>query len=599
MVARADVDPRAARVVREAGMALHVSAMRDVRVLHLRIRASRPGATGPVESWTEIGGLRNAERFDIAPNIGASGWDGRDDWTLDRTGLVWADGGDADRYQTIISAFIHGYDLFTPDFGGAIVTYGGEKTEHGKAYDVLKIVAPHAEIPADLWIDRATHYPTRLVEVVGPTTYTENLWDYRPLHGLMVAFRENEFASGGEVTSEVVTHAEVNPSDAAARLAKPVSNVHDFSIDGDVKTTVPMDVVQNRPYVPVLLNGRGPFRFLFDTNGQNVIDPAVARELGAAKSAAVIPVNAMRVGRALLKHQVFYVAPVRAQAATIGTRADGVIGFEVLSRFTTTFDYGHNRLTLAMPGHVAPLPRAQVLPIVLDGQQPQFACAIASVPAECTANTGASKAIALFAPFVHDHPRVVPANLTVSIGRYRLRNVVGALPNKSDVTFDAPFVGGDIGGALLKRFAMTLDYHALTMTLASARREKAVRVRTSSPADRDIVRFESVATGVVELTEFGTNQPDAVDPIRPVTRVHLLLESGDNGRRFIALAKRHQLLASATLTESRTGTILRLVNVRVIGFAMQASGNNVPHRMSVELSVQRCSPARDDRKTFR
>jgi hypothetical protein len=466
MVARADVDPRAARIVHESGVALHTSAMRDVHVLHLTIRASRPGATGPVESWTEIGGLRNAERFSVAPQIGGSGWDGRDDWTLDQTGLVWVDGGDADRYQTIISAFIHGYDLWTPQFGGAAVAYGGERTEHGKVFDVLKIAAPSAKIPADLWIDRTTHVPTRLVEVVGAITYTENLSDYRPVHGLMVAFRENEFASGGTVTSEVVMHGDVNPSDAVMRLSKPVSRVHDYSIDGGMQTSVRMDVVRNRPYVSVLLNGKGPYRFLFDTNGQNVIDPAVARAIGASKSDAVVNVKTMRIGRAVVSHQAFFVAPVRAQAATIGTRADGIIGFEMLSRFTTTFDYGHGRVTLAMPQHVAQQARAQVLPIVLNGQQPQFACKIANVPAECTVNTGASTAIALFAPFMHDHPRIERRLSEVSFGRFRLQNIVGKLPTQSDATFDAPYVGGDIGGAIWKHFTMTLDFQSSKMTLA-------------------------------------------------------------------------------------------------------------------------------------
>ncbi|MHA4915652.1 hypothetical protein, partial [Enterococcus faecium] len=63
-----------------------------------------------------------------------------------------------------------------------------------------------------------------------------------------------------------------------ARLAKPASNVHDFSITGGrSKTRVPMELIDNHVYVSVTLNGKGPYRFILDTGGQNVVDPAVAR----------------------------------------------------------------------------------------------------------------------------------------------------------------------------------------------------------------------------------------------------------------------------------------------------------------------------------
>jgi hypothetical protein len=81
-------------------------------------------------------------------------------------------------------------------------------------------------------------------------------------------------------------------------------------------------------------------------------------------------------------------------------------------------------------------------------------------------NTGASTAIALFAPFMHDHPRIERRLSEVSFGRFRLRNIVGKLPTQSDATFDAPYVGGDIGGAIWKPFTMTLDFQSSKMTLA-------------------------------------------------------------------------------------------------------------------------------------
>jgi len=168
-------------------------------------------------------------------------------------------------------------------------------------------------------------------------------------------------------------------------------------------------------------------------------------------------------------------------------RMDGVIGYEVLSRFVTTFDYGNKEVVFHMPGSYMPPRDATVTPIVQYGTQPQFACSIDNVPTTCTLDTGARGSISLFTPFVEAHPSVVPATLTApgvngfgvggpSIGRLgrvqtlsfggeTLRDLVGDYATQSKGGLAMPFIGANVGGAVWKRFTMTLDYHQLTMTL--------------------------------------------------------------------------------------------------------------------------------------
>src|SRR5579884_3378047 len=144
-----------------------------------------------------------------------------------------------------------------------------------------------------------------------------------------------------------------------------ISNVHDFSIqNGATTTTVPTALVENHVYLDVMLNGKGPYHMIFDTGGANVIDPAVAAEIGAVgkgnpqgmgvgaktESFSFAKVDALQVGDAVLRDQIFAVLPVRAGfGISAGRVADGLIGWEVLARYVTTFDYANNRVILALP----------------------------------------------------------------------------------------------------------------------------------------------------------------------------------------------------------------------------------------------------------
>jgi hypothetical protein len=48
------------------------------------------------------------------------------------------------------------------------------------------------------------------------------------------------------------------------------------------QASVPIQISKNQVWLDVMLNGKGPFHFAFDTGGANVIDSAVANELGVA-----------------------------------------------------------------------------------------------------------------------------------------------------------------------------------------------------------------------------------------------------------------------------------------------------------------------------
>jgi hypothetical protein len=589
--AHANGDPRVGTLISQAGAALHVDALRSMKVIHAKGSVVVTGLSGNGDDWNEMGGMREAALFSTPPLGGGSGWDGHENWNLDQTGLVIVDGSVLGRSGAINQAYVGNYDLWTPSYGGATITWGGSKSQDGKSYDVLTVTPPKSSVPIDVWFDKATHLPVTVVQTAGPVVTTITLADFRPVQGLMIPYRVDTSNMNG-TTSFTVKSVEVDPPGGASHLTAPTSSPHDFSIaNRATQASVPIQISKNQVWLDVMLNGKGPFHFAFDTGGANVIDPAVAKELGVASggsaevtgsgSAAVASsfavIKRLQVGDALVTNQVFIVLPIaKGFGMSAGMPMDGVIGYEVLSRFLTTFDYGNKKVVFHMPGSYTPPPDATVVPIALFGTLPQFACGIDDVPATCTLDTGASSSLSFYTPFLEAHPSVVPTKVTepgvngfgvggpthgrlgrlqtLSFGGLTLHDLVGDYPAQGGGGSDLPFFGANVGGGVWKRFTMTLDYHGRTMTLTpngdiSVRDEwdrsglylinkggiTVIDVRPGTPA-----ATAGLKTGDVIVSLSGSSNPSLLEVrgafrAAPGTVVHLVIKSKDGGTHNVDL----------------------------------------------------------------
>ncbi|HYL26732.1 MAG TPA: aspartyl protease family protein [Candidatus Nitrosotalea sp.] len=327
--------------------------------------------------------------------------------------------------------------------------------------------------------------------------------EYRSVRGLTYARKLHIESSDGNNSDIAIAGGTFDPKGAAAHLRRPQTHPADFSIEGGkTSTTIPITLVENHVNLDVMLNGKGPYHFIFDTGGSNVVDPAVAKEIGAigsgsaqasgvgsqTESLSFARVSTLQVGDAVLKNQLFAVAPTRMGfGISAGRPVDGLIGWEVLARFITTFDYAKDRVVLALPGTTQAPAGGHVVPFVFYSTQPQIACTIDTMPAECTIDTGARDTITFMTPFVTAHPQVVPLVTTavgvdgfgfggpalgklgrveeIGIADFRLTNLVGDFSNQTQGALATPFIAANIGGNLLRRFTVTFDYGAQTMTL--------------------------------------------------------------------------------------------------------------------------------------
>jgi len=499
----AEPDQRVAQLIAASGNAIGISSLAPINTIRFDGTISAVGLRGTLTQYVDVRDGKFAETTNLAPLVQLDGYDGRVVWNADGSHLVWNLGGDSGVASEINQAYLESYALWRPRASGAAVSWLGTKSAGGRTYDALSITPAGSKVPFELWFDQTTHLPARGNFVSGFTTQTVTFSDYRRVNGVNIAYAIHTDSSDGNNNDIKLTNVALDPPGAQAALARPQTRPTDFSMqNGKTSTTIPITLSENHVYLDVMLNGKGPYHFIFDTGGSNVIDPAVAKEIGAfgkgaaqgsgvgsqTESFAFAKVSTLQVGDALLKDQFFAVVPTRLGfGLATGRPVDGLIGWEVLARYITTFDYANQRVVLSLPGTTAAPPNGHVVPFVFYSTQPQIACTIEGIPAQCTIDTGARDTISFMTPFLADHPQVVPATLTaegvngfgvggpelgklgriqeLGIGDLRLTNLVADYSSQKAGALAAPFVAANIGGNLLRRFTVTFDYGNGTMTL--------------------------------------------------------------------------------------------------------------------------------------
>ena len=148
----------------------------------------------------------------------------------------------------------------------------------------------------------------------------------------------------------------------AARAQGASSNL--TFLGGKDSFTVPFELVDNRIFVDVWLEGRGPFKFILDTGGYGGFSTEVAKEIGAKLGGEIqgrgagesvvtaweTSVKETRLGGLVLKDQDYRVFDFSDARHVFGSqRFDGVIGLPVFSQAVVRVDYEGRRLTFTRP----------------------------------------------------------------------------------------------------------------------------------------------------------------------------------------------------------------------------------------------------------
>jgi hypothetical protein len=166
-----------------------------------------------------------------------------------------------DRYLTS-----RGY--WRPDFGDAAVTVLAPQTQGSVTWDLLQFKVPGGR-GFTLWINRKTGLLERVEGSI-----TKQLSDYRSVSGVLVPFIEKKAVDNGELTITYTSRTLRKHLDNAA-FAVPFRRDYQMPSSGEVTISAEGGLI-----LQTTINGKGPFKTLFDTGSVNFMSESFAHRLG-------------------------------------------------------------------------------------------------------------------------------------------------------------------------------------------------------------------------------------------------------------------------------------------------------------------------------
>jgi hypothetical protein len=517
---------------------------------------------------------------------GGHGFDGRTPWLLDLSGFSSPQGGGNTIAAAVNEAYRNANLWWRPGAGGARVTSAGCGGIE---------IWPAGGQGFRAWFDPRTHLLSRIRESgsYGATVETRFL-NYRPVRGMLTAGRVETVTNdnpGSLETMNLTSDIELTEHGASA-YSMPTAQPADWTLSAP-RVAVPFKIVNNHVIVDVLVNGHGPYPFLLDTGGHDIVTPATVKALaipsqgaspaGGAGDKTVTTgfarIAELSIGGATLREQSVLTldfSPLEVE----GIRLGGMLGVEFMERFVVRIDYGAKVLTMSdrtasdAVGNDAGTP----IPFLLYDHMPQVIGDFDGRPARFDIDTGARGEVTLTSPFVqgaaledayHGGTTVTdgwgvggPAkSYVVRASSLRMNGItvprpLAGLSLATKGSFSDPNYEGNIGGGLLKRFSVTFDYSKLRMYLR----------RLDNP-DADVGRFDrtgmwinraDLGVEVMDLASGGPAQSAGLrvgDVITAIGGVSTKDASLSEVRRWLKLLPVEHEVAVVYLRASATATV--------------------------------------------
>lgn len=483
----------------------------QVNNVYSRGTAETGGLKGPVEDWiTSSGKHRSHVQFgNVFSNLTVFDASQGKGWILDQNGKVRALEG-TEIQDEITADYLATSSFLFPSRMPGVVEFAGED-ESGK---LLKLkLKPEGGREVTMYLDKTTGLPVRQEQPQQERTQTTTFSDWRDVDGLKLAFQFRQ-STGDPKYDAVITLEEVktNVSLEDALFAKPQEAEPDFKFaSGHSATGIPFELNSNHIYVNVSVNGSRPLSFIFDTGAAfPVLNKKCVKELGLKTEGAMEGRGAGEgTMEVTLISDMSYKLPgvemFRQKAGAIpletiegydGHRIDGVIGYDFISRFVVEIDYDKQVINLYDPHEYNYTGHGEIVPISLDGNIPAIKAGVvlpgvSPAPGKFTVDTGARNALVLNKPFHEGHNMLasVPHRLDASwgmgvggqsketigrVGQFQVGNLTFENP-LTNFSFDAkgafadPDLAGNIGGEILRRFTVILDYPNSRMILEKNR----------------------------------------------------------------------------------------------------------------------------------
>lgn len=510
-----------------------------VRTLAMTGTKTTGGLEGEWRATQDLHSGRYVESARLGSFDQAEGYDGSVAWRRDPGGeIALLDGAAPLRRactQAWLAARAYWYATRLPARYAALQSRSFE----GLRYDVVA-TTPAGGNPIDLWFDAQTGLLARVVQPVAGSSLAFTFGDYREIEGLRlphhVAIDATDSAGRTDPRQRSELHLQryaLNATATAADFAAPPMPTNARIDNAEGVTRIPFDLLNNHVYVDAEVDGK-PARFLVDTGAVNLLTPAAAKRLGLSNAGKFSVGGAgdenaefgfargrsLRVGEAILADPIFYVLDLGQQPDSMGVVYDGYIGYEMFRRFGTTFDYAKRVLTFAEPARYRPPAGAKAVKFEQDHFAPILAGTLDGIALRLWVDSGSRNSLSLQSPFVRKHgliekyragetavvgwgiggpSRAQPVRLgALTIGGLQVDGLVGDLSTTDKGALANTDLGAILGGGVLRRFTVGIDYATKHMYLAPnvefGRPDPFDRSGLWLQADGDVLRVGEVAS---------------------------------------------------------------------------------------------------------
>lgn len=451
------------------------------------------GMKGSVRAWSTLAGAVRTD-VELGPYRSTDAFDGTRAWTKSGTAPAH-ELTDADRARVVSEAYVESLSMFFDDrMKGAVALVDAND---GTALEI----APMGGRPMTVRLDAKSCLPQSIEQRERDRTVRVDLLEWTEVDGVRFpkAMRQG---TGDAAYDIVVTYQSIrlNPTIADDVFTEGKSPGTGISWNGRASVSAPLELTQNHPYVPVLVNGKGPSMFILDTGADaTVIEKGHAAELGLAMEgsieirgggegtleASIIAGPTVKIAGLEVPSEAMIAIPLGPLSLYEGRPMQGILGYDVLSRFVVEVDYAGGQVVLHDPSKFVVPKGARPFDIYFDGNTPVMKAAIAlpdgrAFDARLTIDTGNRTALILHQPFVEAHrirsalPVLPNAPLGMGVGgmtRQDLGRVaslsLGEFVMKAPLTSFSietsgananPDLDGNLGSGVLRRFTLWIDY---------------------------------------------------------------------------------------------------------------------------------------------
>lgn len=465
------------------------AAWASVRSIASQGTYESPGTTGRWNETVDLKSPRMTRVEDAGIVRHAHAWIGSLHWRQANRGGVHA-------LNTAFSQQVSRTDLWlaqrrylVDDGDGAAVSREERRSDGGVDYLVVT-ATPRNGQPVELWFDAATHHLARTVRHMNIDTETTRYGGYRAVGRVVLP---HTFIDGDDPSSATTSHVTsyklnaARPSDFA--IPKPKK---DASIAGG-RTTVAL-VHDNYIVVQAKINGNGPFEFILDTGGHDILTPEAAKSLGLEPQGAgtsggsgegkvseqYARVDRVDIGGMTMRDQVFTILPMPYNSVEQDPKAPlaGIIGLELFERFVVRLDYRAGTMTLTAFDEYRHEGAGVAVPIVFNDDEPLVRASLNGRSGDFGIDTGNTGSLIVIGNWAEREGLTLAlskgfdtmgfgmggashnwaSRQDFEIGGAKLSRIITRYSNDKGGSFSSISEAGNVGNDILANFTLEFDY---------------------------------------------------------------------------------------------------------------------------------------------